>query len=140
MRHLILAAFAVLVLSFAGLSAKPDRKDDAPKKMPPMPSLADWGETNWGRVFVSGKRVEIRNHPHWEADGEWRYRNGRWELLLLWTENANGRSGPGLYTIDSEIGGLAGWWRYEEDVKRNDDGSIDGLSFGDTIFRLKVDK
>jgi hypothetical protein len=132
MRTALLIGASLLFISLAAV-AKPDRNDDTPKKAPPMPDLMLFGETNWGTLIQTGKRVELRNHPTWEADGEWRYRQGQWELLLLWTLNADGTSGPGLYTLKD--GKLVGHWNYESAVTRNEDGSIAGLSREDTIFR-----
>ena len=121
----------IAVYNVATLATPPDKP--VPKTRPPMPVM-EHGQTNWGTLNQSGKKVTLDGHPRWSATGEWRWRNERWELAIEW--QGIGDCGPGVYAMKDGV--LHGHWKPEGDVVRNDDGTITGLTLPDRIERIKA--
>lgn len=108
------------------LSAKPDRP--IPKKPLPVPNIA--GDSRWGTITQSGKKIEIDGDPKWyvkhgeiRADGK---------LFVIWIFRDDGKAAPGLYTINADRS-ITGHWQWGESAMQDDKGNWIGLTQTDTL-------
>lgn len=119
MRHTVFViAFKVMMLALAPL----------PPGTPKLPDLA--GESNWGVVTQKGRDIAIGGHPCWNASGEIRP-DGK--VHVIWIQNADGRIGRGMYTVDGKD--LTGHWGWDDQVEVSETGEIAGDICSDRISK-----
>ena len=126
MKKLILC---VLLVMAPFVLAKPDRE-----LAPSMPDLAGLKHNNYGVLTTEGRLVFIRGRQPWVGHGAWQFRADRWELVVWWIHLDSGSLATGVYVFHD--GFLAGWWQYNEQISRKADGSFEGMTHPDTIYRI----
>ena len=128
LRSLIVVIFLMIFLG--DLIAKPERDDHVPKKKDqPIPNIS--GPSVWGDIEQVGRKISIHKHTQWfVSDGEI-LPDGR--LFVWWIQRSDGRTGPGIYTINPN-GSISGRWAMRsEEVYQDEKGEWVGLSQSDVL-------
>lgn len=121
---------AIAYAALAGLTfATPDRKEPPPPKKAPAPPPFIGGPCNWGAILQEGRKIEIRGHCHWEADGRIRA-DGK--LAVYWTRASDGAICPALYVLNAD-GSITGHWGVGTEAEFDDDGNLVGRVNGETV-------